>query len=154
MRIPRVQFTIGQILLIPALIGVLLGAGINLERRGSRLVDFEYPCLIMNEPLENPQKLMSFEEGLITLEDGRIFELVFDNGKLTHWDPALELQAETDGAFSVYNSVGLRYCGNRSRQKRPWICIPLFPRTVQKYYRQLAGRARLVKDSRPPSQGE
>ena len=87
MRFPRVRFTLRSMMVIVALTGILLAAVIDQARRGRRLIDFTYDCLIENEPLVNPIKVRAIEgdrivhdgdyihaigKTRIVLEDGRI----------------------------------------------------------------------------------
>ena len=72
MRLPRVRFTVRQVMVVVAVVGIALGWGAD---RVKGLVTFEYIRLIENEPLVNPTNAAAVDSFTLALEDGRLIRI-------------------------------------------------------------------------------
>ena len=153
MRVPRVRLTVRRLMAAVAVTGALMGWASDRARRGYPLVLFEYPCVIENEPLVRPTKILAIGEREIALEDGRLIRIEDGPllvGKIGWEEPGrvasfVDVETGPSGSITVYTLQGRFACGTCERNRyRPPICIPLVARTVYRNYRALVGTGKVV----------
>jgi hypothetical protein len=152
MRLPRVRYTVRQVMAVVAVVGITLGWSADRVERVRRLVTFEYNRLIENEPLDNPTNAVAVDSTTLALEDGRVIRIgtgpLCDGCAVLKDVPGpeacvVDLQTHPDGSATVHMLKPGWSCGNCSY--RSPICIPLFPRTVYRNYRTLIGYGKVIE---------
>jgi hypothetical protein len=153
MKLPRLRFTVRRMMTVVALAGVVMAWANDRAKKGYPLVVFEYTRLIDNEPLINPMRLESIENGCFVFENGLIIRF-----EAVHRPPGmiglqeecpvgsvLDVETGAGGTVTVHKLRGAIYCRNAFRSRPLTLHLSLFPRNVYRNHRALIGTGTILK---------
>jgi hypothetical protein len=117
------------------------------------IIQLHYPRIIENRPLIAPVKVQSFSGNKLVLEDGRTFDVSWNNEEfallLKESEHLVDLHFYSGTEVEIYAQLRTFMCGNS------WtglIQIPLIVDNVPRYQRELVGIAKAPALVEPASQ--